>query len=290
MAREESSEAARKTLRVGDLMEAGAKSVYRVELELLKSHIRRLSVDGRTLEILEAGCGRQWYFPMRGVAFRLTGVDLDARALEAREVGEGDLAEAFRGDLRTIDLPPERYDVIYSAFVLEHVRGARLVLERFVHWLRPGGIIILRIPDRNSVHGFVTRMTPFWLHVLYHRLVWQNKNAGKPGFDPYPTAHDKIISQCGIREFARQHGLIICEELGQGGYSKGPLVCRVLVPIFARLVTLITFGRIHDRFTDLAYVLEKPQSRRPCGGRLAVDDSHITVAAPTYRTKARNKR
>ena len=290
VARKERNGAASETVRVSDLIGPGTESVYQVELELLESHIRRLGIDGRTLEILEAGCGRQWYFPMRGIAFRLTGVDLDAGALEARKVGKGDLAEAFCGDLRTIDLPPQRYDVIYSAFVLEHVPGARSVLERFVGWLRPGGIIILRIPDRNSVHGFVTRTTPFWLHVLYHRVVWRNKNAGKPGFDPYPTTHDRVISQCGIREFARQYGLTICEEVGQGGYSRGPLLCRVLVPVFAQVVTLVTFGRIHNRFTDLAYVLEKPRSQRPRGGRLPVDNSHITLAAPTCRTKARNKR
>lgn len=238
---------------------------YQLELELLESHIRSLGADGRTLEILEAGCGRQWYFPMKGISFRLTGVDLDARALEARQCEKGDLAEAVVGDLRTIDLSEGKYDVVYSSFVLEHVSGATQALERFVRWLKPGGIILLRIPDRNSVHGFVTRMTPFWLHVLYHRLFWKKKNAGKPGYEPYPTVHDNVISQRGIREFAHQHGMNIREELGHGSYSKGPLPFRVIVPIFAQIVALVTLGRIHNNFIDLTYVLEKPQRQRPCG-------------------------
>jgi SAM-dependent methyltransferase len=230
---------------------------YRFELDLLESHIRALAADGRTLEILEAGCGREWYFPMKGIAYRLTGVDLDAKALHARKGEKGDLAKTVVGDIRTVELPAEEYDVIYNAFVLEHVSGAAQALERFVRWLKPGGILILRIPDRNSVHGFITRMTPFWVHVWYHRVVWGKKNAGKPGFDPYPTVHDEVISQRGIRTFAQQHGLTIVEELGQGTYARGPVIFRMLVPAFARVIALLTFGRIHDKFCDLTYVLRK---------------------------------
>jgi hypothetical protein len=161
--------------------------------------------------------------------------------------------------LRTIDLPEERYDVIYSAFVLEHISGATRVLERFVRWLKPGGLIILRIPDRDSVHGFVTRRTPFWLHVLYHRLVWGQKNAGKPGYEPYPTVDDRVISRRGIREFAHGHDLTIREELGHGSYSNGPLLFRTAIPIIAKMMSLVTSGRLHSEFTNLTYVLEKGQ-------------------------------
>lgn len=54
------------------------------------------------------------------------------------------------GDLCTVQLPEGSFDVVYSAFVLEHVQQADTALENFVRWLRPGGLLILRLPERNS--------------------------------------------------------------------------------------------------------------------------------------------
>ena len=119
------------------------------------------------LQILEAGCGRKW--PIRPLrrSLSVTGVDLDAKALEARKSDVKDLHEAIAGDLRSIDFRRAQFDVVYSAFVLEHVKGAEELLEKFVLWLKPGGLLILQVPDRDSVYGFFARKTPFWFHVFY---------------------------------------------------------------------------------------------------------------------------
>lgn len=161
------------------------------------------------------------------------------------------------GDLRTAALEPNKYDVIYNAFVLEHVRGAEQVLENFVRWLRPGGILILRVPDRDSVQGFLARFTPQWAHVLYYRWAWRMKDAGKPGFAPYPTIYDKVVSISGLRQFCAKHGLIIREELGVGSYRRGYGVMRRLTPIVARLVSSLTLGRIHGDYVDFTLVAQK---------------------------------
>ena len=81
----------------------------------------------------------------------------------------GDLDEVIVGDLRAVSLMPGSYDVVFSSFVLEHVEGAEAVLDRLVPAIRPGGLLLLRIPDRDSVYGFVTRHSPHWLRVQYKR-------------------------------------------------------------------------------------------------------------------------
>ena len=68
-----------------------------------------------------------------------------------------DLSETIVGDLRTVALPAASYDVAFSTFVLEHVTGAEQVLDRMVAAIRPGGLLLVRIPDRDSVFGFITR-------------------------------------------------------------------------------------------------------------------------------------
>ncbi|MGB7435149.1 MAG: methyltransferase domain-containing protein, partial [Candidatus Acidiferrum sp.] len=230
---------------------------YNAELEILESYLHQRVSQGEILQILEAGCGREWYFRMEGIAYELTGVDMDRLALEARRQSKGDLTYCIVGDLRTATLEPNKYDVIYNAFVLEHVRGAEQVLENFVQWLRPGGILILRVPDRNGVQGFLARLTPHWAHVLYYRWAWRMKDAGKPGFAPYPTIYDKVVSISGLRQFCAKHGLIIKEELGVGSYRRGYGIIRKLTPTVARLIGWLTLGRIHGDYVDLTIIAEK---------------------------------
>src|SRR5690606_33965359 len=131
--------------------------------------------------ILEAGCGNSWQLKLPGVKYVLTGVDLNEDALRIRKCERKDLDGVIHGDLRTVALDADQYDVIYNSFVLEHVQQAEHVLSNFCRWLKPGGILILRIPDPKSVYGFLSRLTPFWFHVFYKRFIAGIKTAGKPG-------------------------------------------------------------------------------------------------------------
>ena len=154
--------------------------------EIVRTSFEGMANEDHPIDILEAGCGRRWPFGLT-IPFTLTGIDIDADALDIRKNEVRDLDEAIVGDLRTADLGKQRFDVIYSSFVLEHVSPADAVLENFVSWLKPGGTLILKFPDRDSVFGFITRFTPHWFHVFYYRWLRGFKDAGKPGFWPYPT-------------------------------------------------------------------------------------------------------
>jgi SAM-dependent methyltransferase len=225
--------------------------------DVLEGYIRELAATRPMLKILEAGCGRKWYFGMNGIRYELTGVDLDGAALEARMKREADLHHAIVGDLRTVELEPQSFDVIYNAYVLEHIPNAETVLRRFVEWLKPGGLLIITVPDRDSVHGLMTRLLPFQAHVLYYRWAWGLKEAGKPGFAPYRTYYDPVISVRGLRDFAARHGLKMLDEVGYGSYARGRPLFKALTPLFARTVSALSLGRAHSRFVDLAYVLQR---------------------------------
>ena len=230
----------------------------RAEWTFVEGCIRAKASPDRPLRILEAGCGRRWFFDMKGIRYELTGVDIDAAALEARKTLGKDLHHALIGDLRTVELEAESFDVIYSSYVLEHVAGAERVLENFTRWLKPGGIIIIRVPDRDSVQGFTTNWTPFWFHVLVYRYIEGQKNAGKPGFAPYPTIYDDVISSRGMQGFARAHGLDLKEEVRHGDYKRGKGLVRLLIGMYVRGVSLLSLGRIHAQSSNLTFILEKP--------------------------------
>jgi len=206
------------------------------------------------LQILEAGCGRKWAIDLSGTRYRLTGVDLDAKALEHRKNSVRDLDEAIVGDLRAIDFPRGRFDVIYSAFVLEHVEGAEEVLEKLVLWLKPGGLLILQVPDRDSVYGFFARKTPFWFHVFYAKHFNEHYRrlgtAGKPGSGPYPTHHDPVIGRAQFRKFAAEHGLELEQEYGFRRLPRGQ-------QLLTTAVSLLTLRRLASDHVDLCYVARR---------------------------------
>jgi SAM-dependent methyltransferase len=232
-------------------------SDYADELQLLERHIRSRASESHVIQVLEAGCGREWYFGMDGIRYELTGLDLDAEALDARRLQKRDMMHAIVGDLRTADLPADKYDVIYNAFVLEHVSGAETVLKNFVRWLKPGGLVIIRVPDRDSVQGFMARYTPHWFHVLYYRWAWHMKDAGKPGFAPYPTIYDAVVSRTGLHGFCERNGLRVIDEIGVGSYRRGHGWISRITPAIAKAISLLTLGRIHADYVDLTIVARK---------------------------------
>lgn len=217
----------------------------RLSFDAMNAMLRaRLEALPGPLRILEAGCGRRW--PLRlAVPFELTGLDLDRDALAART----DLDQAIVGDLRTVELAPCSFDVIYSAFVLEHVRGAQQVLERFRRWLAPGGTLILQIPDRESAYGFLTRLTPFWAHVMFHRYVLKQPQAGTPGHGPYPTYYDEVISERGLREFCGRNGFTTPEVYRLCSYANDRPV-----RVAAFLTSMLSAGRLAWRHNNLLLI------------------------------------
>jgi SAM-dependent methyltransferase len=209
------------------------------------------------LEILEAGCGRAWNLALPGVRYRLTGVDLDAHALEARRTVVGDLEVAIVGDLRTVDLPEGTFDVIVCAYVLEHVEGAAKALQNMARWLKPGGLLVLRVPDRDSAFGLVARTTPFWFHVAVWRYIYGSREAGQPGHAPYPTSYDAILGVRAMGEFCQERGLSLARILGHSSLHASGLR-RSLAVLFLRGLAVFSAGSLTADYNNLTFLIEKP--------------------------------
>lgn len=219
--------------------------------------IRERARSGEPLQILEAGCGRAWVLALEGVAYTLTGVDTDAKALAERKDVIRDLDVAIEGDLRDVDLPAASFDVIYSAFVLEHIREAERVLENFARWLRPGGLLVLQIPDPNSARGFATRATPHWVHVAYYRIVMGYEWAGKPGYGPYETFYTPVVSRWGIRRWAERHHFGLLSENGDGHQNYGRGAKAWINLALVRGIETLSLGTLASGHANLCFVLEK---------------------------------
>lgn len=142
------------------------------------------------------------------------------------------------------------FDVIYCAYVLEHVLGVRRVLENFAQWIKPGGIIVLRIPDSRSVYAFIARYTSHWFHVLVKRHIYKHKNAGKLGYGPYPVVYEPEMSLAGIERFCNQRGFSMSVTANARYLSRASWIAP-----FTALVSALSFGVLRWRYSDLAIVI-----------------------------------
>ena len=227
------------------------------KVPFLNNIVRNQGQEQNLIEILEAGCGQRWLLKLDGKNFHLTGVDIDKDALEIRKNVRKDLDEAIHGDLRTLAFDDRKFDVVYSAFVLEHIAGAEDVLSRMTSWLKPNGIIVIEIPDPDSVKGRVTKITPHWFHIFYHRFILGKANAGDPGFGPYRTIYDPVVSRRGVYDFCQRHNLRVESEFAFATDGPRNKIMRALIGTTTKIVSLLTLGKFSDRHADLLYVLRR---------------------------------
>ena len=232
----------------------------------------RQALAGRStpLRIIEAGCGRKWALGDLSTEMHITGIDLDPEALRLRIEQRKDLDVAIHGDLMEVDVPPGSCDMVFSSYVLEHLRRPAAALDRFFSWLRPGGLVVAIFPDRESAKGFMTRISPFFVHVWWYRWVMRRPNAGKPGYEPYRTYFGSVLGRKGIEEYCCRHGYSVRAQIGirLSRSDVGLLTC-----VLSRVIGWLSFGRLDGENCDIAIVLEKPR-------RDSINDSLDRRAVP----------
>jgi hypothetical protein len=73
--------------------------------------------------------------------------------------------------------------------------------------LKPGALMVLKLPNLMSFKGLFTRFTPHSIHVLYYKLVYKQPNAGKDDVGPFKTFLKYEIAPNSIKRYARLNGM-----------------------------------------------------------------------------------
>lgn len=228
-----------------------------LDIEIFSKYVRDYAASHpQPLNILEAGCGRRWGLDMTGIDFRLVGVDINAESLRLRREVVGDLDLGIVGDLRTVSFPMRTFDIAYCSFLLEHIEGAEAVLDRLLKALKPGGLLLLRMPDRDSIYGFAARHTPHRSHVWYKRHLRGAPHAGEPGYGPFPVVYDPIVSLRGMSEFLSKRGLTVLHLSTDNSYVKKDFKAAApLVSAVFRGIAMLSRDRLTADHNNLAYVI-----------------------------------
>jgi SAM-dependent methyltransferase len=122
--------------------------------------IRQAAETRSTGQVLVNGCGVGAYLEQLAKAAGLAvGLDIELeRVAEARQKTPAVLNAAGE----RLPFPDDRFDLILSHEVLEHVQDDRLAIREIVRTLRPGGRLVLFCPNRGY---------PFETHGIY----WKGK-------------------------------------------------------------------------------------------------------------------
>ncbi len=217
-----------------------------------------LELKGKSnLKILEAGCGSssEVTFPPDSM---LVGIDISEKQLNRNNK----LSEKIKGDLQTYDFPPETFDAIVCWNVLEHLPHPEKALEKFSSSIKPGGIVILAVPNLWSVKGLITKFTPHAFHVWYYRNFYGSKLAGTEDHGPFPTFLRLASSPESLRQFGLHNNFSVeffeVYEFGfQKAYRMRSPFANLMFYVLGFIGSILTIGKLSTFKSDCMVLLRK---------------------------------
>ena len=147
--------------------------------------------------VLDAGCGDGSIFKynIKDQVNLLVGLDL------RRDIGKNQQIHcATNGSIEYLPFANNTFDLIFSRFVLEHLKNPKFAFGELARILRPGGALLFLVP--NARHYF-----PLAGRIIPHRL--QQYIAGWVGYkekDTFPTYYQANTGKK-LKDLAMQTGL-----------------------------------------------------------------------------------
>jgi len=210
---------------------------------------------GRPVTVLQAGC----VTPLHELGLdklRETGFEINVVTVEVdRPCFDSAGSDVRVGDLRTIPLPPRGFDIVHCSLLLDRIKHVALVLDRLGAALRPGGMLLLRIRDRDCAAGFLDRKLPGWAR----RALWTRLYPGQPG--PFPAVYEPTASARGIAAYMLMRGMVIDRRRAVRTLPSEPQRLSRSVSAARAIVALGSRGRLTDDHDEVMFVIRKPEDR-----------------------------
>jgi 2-polyprenyl-3-methyl-5-hydroxy-6-metoxy-1,4-benzoquinol methylase len=197
----------------------------------LLAHLPRFVPQGRLLDV---GCAWGGYLlRMRHLGWEVCGIELNAAAADYARDTLG--LDVHAGSFADLSYPDASFDVIHLSMVLEHLHDPAAALSSIRRMLRPGGQLILSVPDISGVEARFFREKAYTLQVPQHLHHFT------------PESIRRLLQRAGFRVERIVHQQTRSDFLKSAGYlDPGPLrsllLCRpvrmLLGPVTALLARL----------------------------------------------------
>ena len=145
---------------------------------------RKIELTKRNLEnkiVLDAGCGigiETNYFS--GFTREIYGMDISIDSVKTAKYKHD--AKNLFFELGNVDQIPHKdstFDVVYSNWVVEHLKDPQKFINEAYRVIKPGGILILWAPNVNSIEGFFIKIVPYSLKVPILKVLRQRDNVSE---------------------------------------------------------------------------------------------------------------
>jgi SAM-dependent methyltransferase len=224
----------------------------------LASLLGRWLAGRRGIAVLEAGGGSATHVSLPADSI-VTVIDISEEQLARNDYAQ---VKIF-GDLHEYEFPPSHFDLIVCWDVFEHLDDPGKVFTSFLRAVKPGGLIVIAAPNRESLRGTITRLTPHRFHVFVQRRIFGSRTAGLPGFPPFPTFMRREMAPSRLIEAAERHGFSLAHYCAYESIvtqllrEEHPWIARAF-DLVAAAGRLGTGGRWQPELSDFHLVLARP--------------------------------
>ncbi len=117
----------------------------KVRLRAIGEAMDNLNIRGA--RIMEVGCGTGWLSNKLSEYGEVTACDLGSKIIETAQKNYPQV-KFFSGDVETLDLPVNYFDVLITSEVLSHVPDQPVFVRRLAQLLKPGGFLLLTTQNK----------------------------------------------------------------------------------------------------------------------------------------------
>lgn len=128
------------------------------------------------MRALEVGCGAGHFLSLlQERAAELHGLDNSEEAIRLAQ-GRSPAVRLHRGTVLSAGYGASTFDIVWSFHVLEHVEEPSAFLHELARVLKPGGTLLLRVPNADSLEAALAG--PAWFHFdwPFHVMHWNERS------------------------------------------------------------------------------------------------------------------
>jgi SAM-dependent methyltransferase len=172
----------------------GAPRLSQAALPLLRRFdARRLSVLGAPLgaRVLDVGAGRgRFVLSARAAGYDAFGIEPSSRGVVAAAASG---APVEQSSVEDASIAPDSVDAVSLWHVLEHLDDPESAVRQIRGWLRPGGTLLVGVPNLDSWQARIGGERWYHLDVPRHRVHFTVAGVSallnRSGFEPVRTEH-----------------------------------------------------------------------------------------------------
>jgi ubiquinone/menaquinone biosynthesis C-methylase UbiE len=139
------------------------------------------AMTGPDTKLLDVGCGHGDFLrPVHDKTQFSYGLDPDKEALEKNTFIKNKTA----GDADKIPFPNDFFDIVISAWVLEHLADPTKAFTEIYRVLKPGGKVVFLTPNAWNYNIWIIRLIPERFHDFFTRKLY-----GRQEHDTYPKQY-----------------------------------------------------------------------------------------------------